>query len=197
MSLPKKIEQRASKEGNNVILITGSNGYVGGYVLRTLAQSGPAQHVKGLVRSEAQADKIRRYGALPAIGDVTDPASLTRAMAGVDVVIHLAAVNRDRGASTMARINAEGTRNVVNAAKAAGVTRIINLVGLGADESRPYPLASPQRHGVRAATSTSGTQVSRRGTHAHAAHLARDSRPASPAPKRRPPPGPGSRSATP
>lgn len=150
MSLPKKIEQRASKEGNNVILITGSNGYVGGYVLRTLAQSGPAQHVKGLVRSEAQADKIRRYGALPAIGDVTDPASLTRAMAGVDVVIHLAAVNRDRGASTMARINAEGTRNVVNAAKAAGVTRIINLVGLGADESRPYPLASTQGQGVRA-----------------------------------------------
>lgn len=133
-----------------MILITGANGYVGGYVLRALAQSGSGKAVKGLVRSDAQADKVRRQGALPVIGDVTDPASLARAMEGVDTVIHLAAVNRDRGAATMERINAGGARNVVEAAKAAGVKRIINLVGLGADESRPFPLASTQGKGVRA-----------------------------------------------
>ena len=112
MSLPKKIEQRASKEGNTVILITGSNGYVGGYVLRTLAQSGPAQHVKGLVRSEAQADKIRRYGALPVIGDVTDPASLAKAMADVDVVIHLGAGAYIAGMETVMIKSIEGRRAI-------------------------------------------------------------------------------------
>lgn len=132
-----------------MILLTGAAGYVGGHTLRALSKNGPAHHVRGLIRAEGQADKVRRYGATPVIGDVTDPASLARAMEGVDTVIHLAAVNRDRGAVTMARVNAEGTRNVVAAAKAAGVKRIINLVGLGADETRPYPLASTQGRGVR------------------------------------------------
>ncbi len=133
-----------------MILITGASGYVAGFTLAELTKSGQATHVKGLIRSESQAEKVRGFGAVPVIGDVTDPASLARAMEGVDTVIHLAAVNRDRGESTMARVNAQGTINVVEAARAAGVRRIINLVGLGADEKRPYPLASSQGRGVRA-----------------------------------------------
>jgi NADH dehydrogenase len=71
-------------------------------------------------------------------------------MQGVDKVIHLAAVNRDKGDSTMERVNAQGTLNVVEAAKKAGVKHIITVVGLGADSKKPYPLAHTQGRGVEA-----------------------------------------------
>jgi NADH dehydrogenase len=50
----------------------------------------------------------------------------------------------------MERVNAQGTINVVEAAKKAGVKHIINLVGLGADSRKPYPLANTQGRGVEA-----------------------------------------------
>ncbi len=134
-----------------MILITGANGYVAGHTLRQLqALSREGRHVKGLIRNPRHADKVRALGAEPVIGDVTDPASLASAMEGVETVIHLAAVNRDRGQVTMERVNAQGTINVVEAAKKAGVKHIINLVGLGADPKRPYPLAYTQGRGVEA-----------------------------------------------
>lgn len=133
-----------------MILITGANGYVAGYVLRHIKAVMPNESVRGLVRQTSRFDSLRALGIEPVQGDVTDPASLARAMQGVDRVIHLAAVNRDKGAATMQAINAQGTLNVVAAAKAAGVKHIVNVVGLGADARRPYPLASTQGVGVDA-----------------------------------------------
>jgi len=106
--------------------------------------------VRALVRGQSQAGKVQALGAQPVTGDVTDPASLAGAMKDVDTVIHLAAVNRDRGAVTMERVNQQGTINVVDAAKLAGVKHIINVVGLGASPSKPYPLAKTQGVGVDA-----------------------------------------------
>ncbi len=125
-----------------MVLITGANGYVAKQTIQQLVASNV--QVKALVRSEASFDKIRRLGATPIKGDVTDSATLMFALAGVDEVIHLAAVNRNRGASTMQAVNAQGTINLVNAAKAAGVKHIVTVVGLGADASKPYPLAQTQ-----------------------------------------------------
>ncbi len=142
-----------------MILVTGANGYVAGHTLRqlqALAQqnAGTSLRVRGLVRNLQRADKVRALGAEPVVGDVTDPASLAKAMIDVEKVIHLAAVNRDRGEVTMERVNAQGTINVVEAAKQAGVQHIINLVGLGADPKRPYPLAYTQGRGVEAIVSS-------------------------------------------
>ena len=129
-----------------MILITGGNGYVATHTIRQLAVKN--EQVRALVRNEAQFEKVRRLGAIPLKGDVTDIASLRIALAGVDQVIHLAAVNRNRGASTMQAINAQGTINLVDAAKEAGVKQIVNVVGLGADAKKPYPLAQTQGVGV-------------------------------------------------
>ncbi len=134
-----------------MILITGANGYVARYVIKALlARGGAKPAIRAIVRSQSQFEKIRRLdnGIEPIVGDVTNPASLDAAMQGVRTVIHLAAVNRDRGAVTMERVNAQGTINVVDAAKRAGVQHIITVVGLGADASRPYPLAHTQGVGV-------------------------------------------------
>lgn len=136
-----------------MILITGANGYVGGFTLKQLQASSAKlgnEKVRGLVRDESRAAKVRNAGAEAVFGDVTDVESLHKAMQGVDKVIHLAAVNRDKGDSTMERVNAQGTINVVEAAKKAGVKHIINLVGLGADSRKPYPLANTQGRGVEA-----------------------------------------------
>lgn len=136
-----------------MILVTGANGYVGGFTLKQLQASSAKlgnEKVRALVRDESRAAKVRNAGAEAVFGDVTDNASLRKAMQDVDRVIHLAAVNRDKGDSTMERVNAQGTINVVEAAKAAGARHIINLVGLGADSRKPYPLAYTQGRGVEA-----------------------------------------------
>jgi len=133
-----------------MILVTGANGYVARAVLNALMSDPGKQPVRALARSEKNFDKLRRLGSEPVKGDVTDPASLDAAMKGVDTVIHLAAVNRDRGAMTMERVNAQGAINVADAAKRAGAGRIITVVGLGADAKRPYPLARTQGVGVDA-----------------------------------------------
>ncbi len=130
-----------------MILVTGGNGYVASYTITQLKKN-TTQPIRALIRNESQSAKIREQGAEPFIGDVTDPESLKRACEGVDRIIHLAAVNRDKGTVTMQRVNAEGTINLVNAAKKAGVKHIVQVVGLGADANRPYPLASSQGIGV-------------------------------------------------
>lgn len=129
-----------------MIIVTGANGYVGSQTIKLLASQGTP--VLALARSEAHFDKIRQLGGTPVKGDVTDAASLDSAFRGVDQVIHLAAVNRDRGASTMQNVNAQGAINVVNAAKRAGVKHVVTVVGLGADAKKPYPLAQTQGVGV-------------------------------------------------
>ena len=131
-----------------MILVTGANGYVAGYVLRQLSENHAAEKVRALVRSQSQFARIQSLGMQPMLGDVTDPSSLDAAMQGVNSIIHLAAVNRDRGAVTMERVNQQGTINVVDAAKKAGAKHIITVVGLGASASKPYPLAKTQGVGV-------------------------------------------------
>jgi uncharacterized protein YbjT (DUF2867 family) len=137
-----------------MIVVTGASGYVAGYTLKQLARQSASEaagaNVVALVRSESQFDKVRRLGATPMLGDVTDLESLQRAFKGAQAVIHLAAVNRDKGRVTMEAVNAQGTLNVVAAAKQAGVQHIVTVVGLGADAQKPYPLARTQGIGVDA-----------------------------------------------
>jgi len=124
------------------ILVTGAAGFVGGYVLAAL--QGRDAQVLGLVRREEQGARLKALGAEPVLGDVTNPTSLTKAMAGVEAVIHLAAVNRDRGGVTMEAVNYRGTVNVLGAARAAGVQRLVQVVGIGADSRRSSPLSRTQ-----------------------------------------------------
>ena len=131
-----------------MILVTGANGYVGGYVLKALAKSKAPADVRALVRSQAQLARLQAMGVQPVLGDVTEPQSLATAFQGVSQIIHLAAVNRDKGAVTMERVNQQGTINVVDAAKQAGVQHVVMVVGLGASPTKPYPLAKSQGVGV-------------------------------------------------
>lgn len=127
------------------ILVTGAAGYVGGYVLAALRErKKDGWRVLGMVRRPAQAAKVIDSGAEPVLADMIDPASLSEALQGVDAVIHLAAVNRDRGGVTMEMINYRGTVALLGAARAAGVDRLVHVIGIGADSRRSGPLSRTQ-----------------------------------------------------
>jgi nucleoside-diphosphate-sugar epimerase len=112
------------------IFVTGATGVLGRPVARMLADEG--HRVRALARSDSNDELIRRLGAEPVRGDLFDPASLGRAVAGAEAVLHLATRipprSRARAPEAWAennRIRTEGTRNLVDAALAAGTRTFV------------------------------------------------------------------------
>lgn len=88
---------------------------------------GAGREVRALSRSEAADAKLIGLGAATVRGHVLDTGTLRPAMAGCEVVYHVAGVNQMcvRDTSEMFRVNIEGSRNVVRAASTAGVRRVV------------------------------------------------------------------------
>jgi NADH dehydrogenase len=122
-----------------MILVTGASGYLGSHIVRRLA--GLGRPVRALVRNRRFAEAEARLANLKidwVEGDVTKPETLPPALAGVEAVIHTVAIAIEKGERTYESINYQGTVNLVNAAKAAGVKRFVNICQLGADSQLPY-----------------------------------------------------------
>ena len=119
------------------ILVTGANGFVGRHTVPALLDAG--HRVVAMVRTEPAGDTVLRRLSTPErdsveirLGDVTKRESLTPVMREVDAVLHLAAIPRDYdGGQTLRLVNTEGTRNVLDAARAAGVRRFVHQGALG------------------------------------------------------------------
>ena len=105
--------------------VTGATGFLGSHVARVLADNGADMRV--LVRSSSNLRNIEGLRADRALGDLRDPASLEKAMAGCDVVFHVAADYRlwVRDPNEMYRSNVEGTRAILEAARKNGVRRVV------------------------------------------------------------------------
>ena len=142
------------------LFIAGGTGAIGRVLVPLLVSAG--HQVVALARSPDRARQLEQMGALPVVGDVYDAAQLARLVAEseAEVVIHqLTAFGTKDGdpyAETI-RVRIEGTRNLVSAARAAGVRRFIaqsisfmcSPVGSGlTDEETPLQLDAPA--GVRA-----------------------------------------------
>jgi uncharacterized protein YbjT (DUF2867 family) len=110
-----------------VILLTGGTGFVGHHVLDALRSSG--RPVRCLVRNPS---KVSLDSELVQ-GDMTDAASLRHAVEGVDTVVHLAAI-RQGSDEKFERIMVQGTRDLLAAAKEAGVGRFVLMSALGTSE---------------------------------------------------------------
>ena len=111
-----------------MILVTGGTGFVGGHVVHELR--GHDLPVRCLVRDLRGGARLAAWGCELAEGDVTDPASLRAAVAGVDTVIHLVAIRQGRR-EQFQRIMVDGTRDVLGASKEAGVGRFVHMSALG------------------------------------------------------------------
>ena len=112
------------------VLVTGATGFTGGHLAQHLAARG--DEVKALVRPRSRArfdaSPLPARGIAAVEGDLGEPATLGRAAEGVDVVYHIAATYREAGQPDAAyrAINVDGTRHVLEAARAAGARRVVH-----------------------------------------------------------------------
>ena len=113
------------------VLVTGGTGFIGPKVVHALrARELP---VRALVRERSRGRQLESWGAELAQGDVTDPESLRRAVEGCEAVVHLVALMRGSKAE-YERVMTQGTRDLVEAARGAGVRRFVLMSALGVDE---------------------------------------------------------------
>ncbi|MFP4506238.1 MAG: NAD-dependent epimerase/dehydratase family protein [Cyclobacteriaceae bacterium] len=138
------------------IFLTGTSGLLGNNTAIELLKRG--YYVKGLFRHESEAALLERHENFELFfGDITDRARMMEGVKGCDAVIHTAADTAqwpDRSPLFVAT-NVEGTRNVMEAAKAAGVKRGIfvstaNSLGFGTKENPGDEKSPPKfaRYGI-------------------------------------------------
>jgi dihydroflavonol-4-reductase len=105
--------------------VTGATGFVGSHVARALAAQGA--DLRLLVRSSSDLRNIQDLRAERVIGDLRDPESLQKAVAGCDFVFHVAADYRlwVRDPDEMYRSNVEGTKAILEAARQSKIRRVV------------------------------------------------------------------------
>ena len=107
-------------------LVTGATGLLGSHIVEQLRRRDLP--VRVLVRPGSDRSWLETQNVEFVTGDVTDRASLEKACAGVDVVYHSAAKVGDWGPwEDFQRITIDGTRNIIDAAIAAGVRRFVHI----------------------------------------------------------------------
>jgi dihydroflavonol-4-reductase len=127
-------------------LVTGASGFLGWHVAHLLVERGHA--VRALVRSSS---RLRELDVETFPGDLRDPDSIARAVAGCALVFHVAADYRlwAANSSELYASNVDGTRNILEAARQAGVDRVVYTSTVGCigvpdggigDENQPASL---------------------------------------------------------
>lgn len=122
-------------------LVTGATGFVGWHVARRLIETG--HRVRALVRPGS---RLRELEAEAVAGDLRDPESLARAAAGCGLVFHVAADYRlwARRPEELYESNVRGTRHLLEAARRAGVERVVYTSTVGAIGIPPEGLGDEQ-----------------------------------------------------
>ena len=113
------------------VFITGGTGFVGTAVIHELRARGI--ETRALVRGTGKARRLEALGVEAAYGDVTDAGAVLAAARGCTHVIHLVAIIRGRAAE-FERVMVGGTKNVLAAARAADVQRVVQMSALGVSE---------------------------------------------------------------
>jgi NADH dehydrogenase len=116
-----------------VILVTGATGFVGPKIAHALREQD--RPVRCLVRtpSASPAGTLAAWGCELVQGDMTDAGSLRQAVEGCEAVVHLVAIRQGRE-EQFRRVMEQGTRDLVTAAKDAGVRRFVLMSALGTSE---------------------------------------------------------------
>lgn len=113
-----------------MILVTGGTGFVGSHLIRRMRFEGLP--VRALVRSPDTSRDIAEQGTELATGNIADQASLEKAAGGVDRVIHLVGIIQEAPGATFKGVHVDGTRNLLQAAKNAGVKHFFYQSAVGA-----------------------------------------------------------------
>jgi NADH dehydrogenase len=136
----------------NLVTVFGGSGFVGTQAVRFLAKAG--WRIRVAVRNPNLAYKMRLLGDVGQVdvvqASVRNRASLDRALAGSAASLNLVGVMYDRGRQGFQAVHVMGARNVAEAARAAGVTRVVQMSALGADPDSPSKYARTKAEGEAA-----------------------------------------------
>jgi nucleoside-diphosphate-sugar epimerase len=158
------------------VFVTGGSGFVGRNLIAALVARG--DKVVALARSPGAQAAVRALGATPQAGDLGDLGDMRAGMAGAELVFHCAAKVEDWGdPAEFQAVNVQGTANVIDAARAAGVRRVVHVSTEAvladgtpihdADETRPrarqpiglYPSTKARAEAVALAANGQGIEV--------------------------------------
>jgi nucleoside-diphosphate-sugar epimerase len=129
-----------------LVAVTGATGFVGSHLVRRLASSGWS--IRILTRRMPTAALTPNTTLDLVLGDLDDGDALRRLVSGVDAVVHVAGIVKARHPQDFQRINAQGTRNLVDAlSTAAPRNRLIHISSLAAREPQLSPYAASKRAG--------------------------------------------------
>lgn len=109
------------------VLVTGGAGFIGSHVVKALLDRYPGTKVRVMHLANDNLINLKGLDVELVVGDVTKPEQLEKAVSGCDLVFHLAAVYALwlPDMSVMQKVNVNGTRNLFDACKAAGVKRVV------------------------------------------------------------------------
>ena len=130
-----------TRDGPGKALVTGATGFVGAAVVRALLAEG--WQVRALVRAGSDRRNVAALAVEQVEGDLTDSASLERALAGCQAAFHVAADYRlwAPRPQELYRTNVDGTGHLLDAARSAGVRRIVYTSSVAAvglpEDGRP------------------------------------------------------------
>jgi dihydroflavonol-4-reductase len=114
------------------ILVTGSTGFIGSHICRALIKRG--HHVRAFHRATSVLSMLEDLPVEHVIGDLTQPETLRAAAHGMDILFHTAAMmgTRHPRSGRMYTVIVEGTRSLFQAARAAGIQRIVHTSSVAA-----------------------------------------------------------------
>lgn len=138
---------------SKLVTIFGGSGFVGRYVVRALAKRG--WRVRIAVRRPDLVGHLQPMGGVgqiaPVLANVRNKESVAHALAHSDVVVNLVGLLAEGGKQTFETVQQEGARNVAEAAKAAGVSRLVQMSAIGADPAGASRYAQTKAAGEAAA----------------------------------------------
>lgn len=117
-------------------------------MVRALVERGA--HVRAVAHTQGRERVVAGEGVEVCYADVTEPSSWQAAMEGVDAVVHLVAIIRERGDLTFDSVNHQGTAHVVAAARQAGVRCFVHLSAIGAQDDPLFPYLESKARGEQA-----------------------------------------------
>lgn len=123
---------------NKPVVVTGASGLVGTHVCTELARTG--WKIRAVVRDTRKA--AERLGHLPLeirVGDIRDSDSMRAALTGAGSLVHLAAIAIEKAGESYDASNSDGTRVLLDAAKAESVSRLVYMSQNGSDSNSPFP----------------------------------------------------------
>ena len=140
-----------------VVTAFGGSGFIGRCLVQKLAAEGWI--VRVAVRRPGPAAFLRMFGdpgqVVPVAADVTDRPSVASAVAGAEAVINLVGILFSSGRRfTFQKVHVEGAANVAQAAREAGVARLVHMSAIGADPDSPAEYARTKAGGEQAVLQT-------------------------------------------